>query len=140
VLDEAENVWFMLHSGSRGVGNRMAAYFIRSGRKDMQSFSSTCRTGLAISRKAPSISTITSKPWNGRRILPLQPDLMMEQVVGAVRNSGEVPVRREVKAINCHHNYVARERHYGQKHLVTLGAVRAREATWGSFRKHGSAS
>ncbi len=55
--------------------------------------------------------------------------LMMEQIVGAVRESGEVrPFVAELKAINCHHNYVARERHYGQNILVTRkGAVRARE-------------
>src|SRR5260370_25458904 len=60
-------------------------------------------------------------------------DLMMEQIVGAVRESGEVrPFIAEVKAINCHHNYVARERHYGQNILVTRkGAVRAREGELG---------
>src|SRR5437899_2427660 len=60
-------------------------------------------------------------------------DLMMEQVVGAVRNTGEVrPFVAELKAINCHHNYVARKRHYGQNILVTSkGAVRAREGDMG---------
>src|SRR5207344_183553 len=58
---------------------------------------------------------------------------MMEQIVGAVRGSGEVrPFAAEVKAINCHHNYVARERHYGQNVLVTRkGAVRAQEGDLG---------
>src|SRR5205814_3155899 len=37
-LDEAENIWFMLHSGSRGVGNRMGTYFIDLARKDMKRF------------------------------------------------------------------------------------------------------
>jgi len=60
-------------------------------------------------------------------------DLMMEQIVSAVRNSGEVrPFVAELKAINCHHNYVAHERHYGQNILVTRkGAVRAREGDMG---------
>ena len=60
-------------------------------------------------------------------------DLMMEQIVGAVRRSGEVPAfSAEVKAINCHHNYVARESHYGENVLVTRkGAVRAREGDMG---------
>jgi len=59
--------------------------------------------------------------------------LMMEQVVGAVRGSGEVrPFKAEWKAINCHHNYVARENHYGQDVLVTRkGAVRARQGEMG---------
>jgi len=60
-------------------------------------------------------------------------DLMMDQIVNAVRNSGEVrPLVAQLKAINCHHNYVARERHYNQNILVTRkGAVRAREGDMG---------
>src|SRR3981189_1120402 len=59
--------------------------------------------------------------------------LMREQIAGAVRDSSEVrPFVAELKAINCHHNYVARERHYGQNILVTRkGAVRAREGDMG---------
>src|SRR6266545_7025334 len=37
-LDENENVWFMLHSGSRGVGNRIGTYFIELAKRDMQRF------------------------------------------------------------------------------------------------------
>src|SRR5207302_2260417 len=64
-------------------------------------------------------------------------DLMMEQIVGAVRACGEVrPFVGELKAINCHHNYVARERHYNQNILVTRkGAVRARQGDMGIDRK-----
>jgi len=53
--------------------------------------------------------------------------------VGAIRSSGEVlPFDAEVKAINCHHNYVAREAHYGENVMVTRkGAVRAREGDLG---------
>lgn len=58
---------------------------------------------------------------------------MMEQIIAAVRNCGEVPpFEAGVKAINCHHNYVARETHYGEEILVTRkGAVRAREGDMG---------
>jgi len=58
---------------------------------------------------------------------------MMEQIVGAVRNSGEVPpFDATVTAINCHHNYVARESHYGENVMVTRkGAVRALEGDLG---------
>src|SRR5947199_6415272 len=58
---------------------------------------------------------------------------MMDQIVNAVRNSGEVrPLVAQLKAINCHHNYVARERHYNQNILITRkGAVRAREGDMG---------
>jgi len=58
---------------------------------------------------------------------------MMEQVVGAVRASGDAPpFNAAVQAINCHHNYVAREAHFGENVLVTRkGAVRAREGDMG---------
>jgi tRNA-splicing ligase RtcB (3'-phosphate/5'-hydroxy nucleic acid ligase) len=60
-------------------------------------------------------------------------DLMMEQIVEAVRASGEVPsFTAELKAINCHHNYVAREKHFGENVLITRkGAVRARDGDMG---------
>jgi tRNA-splicing ligase RtcB/RNA 3'-terminal phosphate cyclase len=55
--------------------------------------------------------------------------LMMEQIVGAVHASGEVPpFTAELKAINCDHNYVAREKHFGESVLITRkSAVRERE-------------
>ncbi len=120
-LDEAENVWFMLHSGSRGVGNRMGSYFIEVARKDMQKF--------FIEHFGDYVEAVE---W-AQDFARFNRDLMMEQIVGAVRASGEVrPFIAELKAINCHHNYVARERHYGQNILVTRkGAVRAREGDMG---------
>ena len=58
---------------------------------------------------------------------------MIEQIVAAVRNAGETPpFSAELKAINCHHNYVARESHFGENVLITRkGAVRAREGDMG---------
>jgi tRNA-splicing ligase RtcB len=58
---------------------------------------------------------------------------MMEAVVAAVRTCGETPpFEAELQAINCHHNYVAREKHYGENVLVTRkGAVRARAGDLG---------
>ena len=134
-LDESENVWFMLHSGSRGVGNRMGSYFIELARRDMERFFVHLPdTDLAYFSEGSEhfddyVEAVEWAQdfarWNRR--------LMMEQIVGAVRNSGEVrPFVAELKAINCHHNYVARERHYGQDILVTRkGAVRAREGDMG---------
>jgi tRNA-splicing ligase RtcB len=134
-LDEAENVWFMLHSGSRGVGNRMGSYFIEVARKDMQKFFINLPDkDLAYFSEGTEHfdDYVEAVEW-AQDFARFNRDLMMEQVVGAVRNSGQVrPFVAEVKAINCHHNYVARERHYGQNILVTRkGAVRAREDDMG---------
>jgi len=134
-LDEAENVWFMLHSGSRGVGNRMGSYFMEVARKDMQKFFINLpdKDLAYLSEGTEHFDDYVEAVEWAQDFARWNRHLMMEQIVGAVRDSGEVrPFAAELKAINCHHNYVARERHYGQNILVTRkGAVRAREGDMG---------
>ena len=134
-LDESENVWFMLHSGSRGVGNRMGSYFIELARKDMQRFFVNLPDqDLAYFPEHTEHfgDYFEAVEW-AQDYARANRDLMMEQIVGAVRNSGEVPpFDAMVTAINCHHNYVARESHHGENVMVTRkGAVRAREGDLG---------
>ena len=128
-LDEAESVWFMLHSGSRGVGNRMGSYFIELAKKDMQKFYLNLPDkDLAYFPEHTEHfgDYVEAVEW-AQDFARTNRDLMMQQIIDAVRDSGEVrPFTAHVQAINCHHNYVARERHYGQNVLVTRkGAVRA---------------
>jgi tRNA-splicing ligase RtcB len=130
-LDESENVWFMLHSGSRGVGNRMGTYFIDLAKKDMKKyFLNLPDADLAYFPEHTQYfdDYVEAVSW-AQDYARWNRHLMMEQIVGAVRHSGEVPpFDAELKAINCHHNYVSREKHYGENVLVTRkGAVRARE-------------
>jgi tRNA-splicing ligase RtcB len=134
-LDEGDAVWFMLHSGSRGVGNRMGSYFIELARKDMQRFFINLPDiDLAYFPEHTNHfdDYVAAVEW-AQDYARSNRDLMMEQIVAAVRKSGLVrPFNAEVKAINCHHNYVARESHYGANVLVTRkGAVRAREGDMG---------
>jgi tRNA-splicing ligase RtcB len=128
-LDESGHVWFMLHSGSRGVGNRMGSYFIALAKKDMEKFFiSLPDKDLAYFSDGTEhfFDYVEAVEW-AQDFARSNRDLMMHQIVSAVRDSGEVrPFTAELQAINCHHNYVARERHYGQNILVTRkGAVRA---------------
>jgi tRNA-splicing ligase RtcB (3'-phosphate/5'-hydroxy nucleic acid ligase) len=134
-LDESEMVWFMLHSGSRGVGNRMGSYFIELAKKDMgRLVGNLPDKDLAYLEDGTKHfdDYVEAVEW-AQDFARTNRDLMMEQIIGAVRDSGEVrPFAAHVQAINCHHNYVARERHYGQDILVTRkGAVRAREGDLG---------
>ena len=134
-LDESENVWFMLHSGSRGVGNRMGTYFIDLAKKDIKKyFLNLPDADLAYFPEHTEYfdDYVEAVSW-AQDYARWNRHLMMEQIVGAVRNSGEVaPFNAELKAINCHHNYVARESHFGENVLVTRkGAVRAREGDLG---------
>jgi tRNA-splicing ligase RtcB len=134
-LDEADNVWFMLHSGSRGVGNRMGSYFIELAKKDMQKFYLNLPDkDLAYFPEHTEHfgDYVEAVEW-AQDFARTNRDLMMHQIIDAVRESGEVrPFTAHVQAINCHHNYVARERHYGQNVLVTRkGAVRAQVGDMG---------
>jgi len=134
-LDEAENVWFMLHSGSRGVGNRMGSYFIELAKKDMQKFYLNLPDkDLAYFPEHTEHfgDYVEAVEW-AQDFARTNRDLMMQQIIDAVRESGEVrPFTAHVQAINCHHNYVARERHYGQNVFVTRkGAVRAQVGDMG---------
>ncbi len=134
-LDESETVWFMLHSGSRGVGNRIGNYFIDLARRDMKKFFINLPDiDLAYFPEHTEHfdDYVEAVEWS-QDYAQRNRDLMMEQIVAAVRNSGEVPpFSAELKAINCHHNYVARESHFGENVLITRkGAVRAREGDMG---------
>jgi tRNA-splicing ligase RtcB (3'-phosphate/5'-hydroxy nucleic acid ligase) len=134
-LDEADSLWFMLHSGSRGVGNRMGTYFIELARKDMHRFIANLpEKDLAYFSEGTEHfdDYVEAVEW-AQGFAHWNRQLMMEQLVRAVRESGEVrPFVAELKAINCDHNYVAREHHYGRDIFVTRkGAVRAREGDMG---------
>jgi len=129
-LDREDRVWFMLHSGSRGVGNRIGTYFIELAKKDARR---ACLNlpdeNLAYFREGSEHfdEYVEAVQW-AQEFASINRRLMMQSVVAAVKSGGLVPpFRLEHEAINCHHNYVARERHYGKEVLVTRkGAVRAR--------------
>ena len=142
-LDESEMVWFMLHSGSRGVGNRMGSYFIELAKRDMgRLVANLPDKDLAYLEEGTEHFDDYGEAveW-AQDFARTNRDLMMEQIISAVRDSGEVrPFSAQVQAINCHHNYVAREHHYGQDILVTRkGAVRAQGRPRHYSRQHGRA-
>jgi len=115
----------------------MGSYFIELARRDMERFFVHLPdTDLAYFSEGSEHfdDYVEAVEW-AQDFARWNRHLMMEQIVGAVRNSGEVrPFVAELKAINCHHNYVARERHYGQDILMTRKARCARaKATWASF-------
>jgi tRNA-splicing ligase RtcB (3'-phosphate/5'-hydroxy nucleic acid ligase) len=128
-LDEAERVWFMLHSGSRGVGNRIGTYFIELAKRDMQKFQANLPDkDLAYfpERTKHFDDYVEAVGW-AQDYARWNRQLMMNAVIAAIRDSGQVPpFEAESQVIDCHHNYVAREKHYGENVLVTRkGAVRA---------------
>jgi tRNA-splicing ligase RtcB len=134
-LDETERVWFMLHSGSRGVGNRIGTFFIEMAKNDMrQHIKNLPDKDLAYFEEGSEHfeDYVDAVSW-AQEFALYNRKLMMEQLIDAVSESGEVPKFAPTEiAVNCHHNYVAREEHYSQKVFVTRkGAVRAGKGDMG---------
>ena len=128
-LDENDQVWFMLHSGSRGVGNRIATVFIERAKADMEHLGVHLPDdNLAyLSEGTPNYDDyIEAVEW-AQDFASINRRIMMELVIQAVGKVRELPrFKADLMAVNCHHNYVARESHFGEDVIVTRkGAVRA---------------
>ena len=133
-LDEAGAVWFMLHSGSRGVGNAIGSHFIELAKKDMRTWMINLPDqDLAYFPEGTQHfdDYVEAVEW-AQDFARHNRDVMMQNVVQAVREVIPKPFETHVEAINCHHNYVSRENHFGENILVTRkGAVRARKGEFG---------
>jgi tRNA-splicing ligase RtcB (3'-phosphate/5'-hydroxy nucleic acid ligase) len=134
-LDEQEHVWFMLHSGSRGVGNRIGSYFIALAKQDLKRwYIDLPDKDLAYFPEGTEHfdDYVAAVSW-AQDYARVNRELMMRAVVAAVRATGRVPpFEAALEAVNCHHNYVSRENHYGENVLVTRkGAVSARKGELG---------
>ena len=133
-LDEEDRVWFMLHSGSRGVGNRIGRYFIELAKKDMEKwFINIPDKDLAYFPEGTDhfADYVEAVEW-AQDFAFANRTVMMQNVIAAARAVLPVPFEAEVEAVNCHHNYVSRENHFGEDIFVTRkGAVRARKGDMG---------
>ena len=128
-LDESQNVWIVLHSGSRGVGNRIGTFFIELAKKDMRKLMINLPDqDLAYLPEGTDHFNeyVAAVHW-AQSYAMANRELMMASIIDAVRESGELPqFEASAEVVNCHHNYVAVEEHYGERVFVTRkGAVRA---------------
>jgi tRNA-splicing ligase RtcB len=128
-LDEQDRVWLMLHSGSRGVGHRIATIFIELAKQDLEHvLGSLPDRDLAYLTEGTRHfrEYVEAVEW-AQRFARLNRQVMLQRVVDAVARSREVPpFTTDLQAVDCHHNYVARERHFGGECWVTRkGAVHA---------------
>ena len=128
-IDEAGRVWIMLHSGSRGVGNRIGMHFISLAKKDMeQHLSNLPDQDLAyFTEGAEHFDDYVHAVGWAQRFARTNRDLMMAAILEALARSPELPkFSHGEMAVNCHHNYVQQEEHFGASVFVTRkGAVRA---------------
>lgn len=128
-LDEESRVWVMLHSGSRGPGNRIGKHFIELAQRDMREhLANLPDRDLAYFREgAQHFDDYMEAVGWAQTYARVSRGLMMGHALEALRSSDLLPsfvVEEEV--IDCHHNYVAREEHLGKDLLITRkGALRA---------------
>ena len=132
-LDENDDVWVMLHSGSRGVGNAIGRYFIELARRDMEKIQMNLPDrDLAYFKEGTSHFNdyIEAVGWAQDYAMTNRRE-MMKLVLNVLKK--RLPNFKVTKeAINCHHNYVSEEHHFGEQVFVTRkGAIRAGEGEYG---------
>jgi len=127
-LDESDEPWVMLHSGSRGVGNRIGTFFIQLAKEEMKRwFCNVPDVDLSYFPEGTEHFNAYLKAvrW-AQEYARINREIMMDQVMMALAKI--MPGLLVTKtAVNCHHNYVEKENHFGANVWVTRkGAVRAR--------------
>lgn len=133
-LDEQQRVWVMLHSGSRGIGNAIGTYFIEKAKEDMrihhihlpdQDLAYLSEGTLHFDDYVEALSWAQDFARANREV-------MMQRTLNAIRRIITKPFDAHLEAVNCHHNYVQQETHFGQTVWVTRkGAVAAHKGVLG---------
>ena len=132
-LDTEDNVWLMLHSGSRNIGNEVAKLHIETA-KHLHKLSELPDPNLAyfVQGTEEFKNYWHDLEWAQRYALKNR-EIMMKRLLKSFNrmfNKGK-DFRPEI-SVNCHHNYVSPETHFGEKVYVTRkGAIRADEGVFG---------
>ena len=133
-LDESGAVWIMLHSGSRGVGAAIGNLFIDLAKKDAELHQRNLPDkDLAYLEEGAQYfgDYVRGVGW-AQKFARLNREVMMQQAIGALRKVIGKPFETHLEAINCHHNYVQQETHFGQDVFITRkGAVSAKKGELG---------
>ena len=133
-LDLDGGVWIMLHSGSRGVGNAIGSYFIEIAKKEMaQHLANLPDANLAYLEEGSQYFNdyVNAVEW-AQEYARFNREVMMHNAILAMRSVIDKPFTIEEEAVNCHHNYVEKETHFGEEIYVTRkGAVSARKGELG---------
>ncbi|KKN65633.1 hypothetical protein LCGC14_0479490 [marine sediment metagenome] len=132
-LDLDDQVWIMLHSGSRGIGGKIGSYFIRKAKEQMKKwFISLPDPNLAYFPQGTEYfgHYIAAANW-AQKFAAVNRSIMMRNVICALEEAvGFVPLDGD--EVNCHHNYLSRERHFGKDVWITRkGAVSANKGEMG---------
>jgi tRNA-splicing ligase RtcB len=135
--DESNTVWATLHSGSRGVGNKIGNLHIRRAQTMAKN------AGIKLPDRDLAYLTEGTKEFDeyirdvlwAQNFARLNRDEMMDRVMlelsRHVYGDSDHVAELEVQRINCHHNFTQREEHFGHTVWVTRkGAIEARRGMW----------
>ncbi len=132
-VDLEDQVWIVLHSGSRGIGNAIGQHFIRAAKAEMGRYFITPPTAdlsYLVEGTAVCDRYLNAAAW-AQRYAKTNRRLMLMSTITAIGLATGHTIE-DKGTIDCHHNYIDRENHFGANVLVTRkGAVRAREGDWG---------
>lgn len=133
-LDETGAVWIMLHSGSRGIGNSIGRHFIERAKRLMEQWFITLpdRDLAYLPDGTDDFRDYIEAIGWAQDYARENRAAMMTAVIAALRR--RIPVEFELtsEAVNCHHNYLEIENHFGTNLYITRkGAIRARRGDLG---------
>jgi len=128
-IDEDQYVWLMLHSGSRGIGNRIGTFFIEKAKREMDivgKYQLSDKNLAYLSEGSKHFDHYCMAVLWAQAFARKNRELMMMSTVQALVESVSKEFLLMESAVNCHHNYVSIERHFGQDvYLTRKGAVSA---------------
>ncbi len=132
--DEEDCVWLMLHSGSRGIGNRIGSHFIRLAQGECETWHVKLpNKDLAYLPEGTEYHDdyVQAVDW-AQNYAKINRDIMLDLTINAMSRVVGHNIFPDDTVVNCHHNYVQKENHYGSNVFVTRkGAVRARTGDLG---------
>jgi tRNA-splicing ligase RtcB len=129
-LDESDRVWLTLHSGSRGIGNKIGNHYIKVAQRVMakRSVSLPDRDLAYLPDDTDEFHQYLKDLRWAQRFALLNREEMMDRVIAEMRSHLPRTADLELERINCHHNFTQTEEHFGEKVWVTRkGAIEARK-------------
>jgi tRNA-splicing ligase RtcB len=133
---EDQNIWIMLHSGSRGIGNAIGRTFIEIAKEDMLKHYGNIPLDKELAYLTKGTENFEhywfAVKW-AQNFASLNREIMMNRIIDVLNSSNIFPkFKYDLLAINCHHNYVDSEVHNGEELYITRkGAVSAKKGQFG---------
>jgi tRNA-splicing ligase RtcB len=132
--DERGRVWLFLHSGSRGVGNKIASKHISIAqeRARHEALDLPDRDLAWLDENTPEFDRYIAELRWAQHFALLNREEMMDRVAGCLAAHMRADETPELERINCHHNFTQRERHFGEDLWVSRkGAIQAKKGQAG---------